>query len=175
MAIIEFGTDELDVALEGDVEVEAPVAEVSVDPSLTQPPAVPAVPAAVIERRRVTADLNGRLSGWWAVALVVAWVAIYTVGVNIEPAPTDPDAAPNGAEMVFGLSLFGVWVVTAIGLAKRRRYGAAASFVGGLLLVALTFGCVATGHHSGIGAWWWFELAGSTTLVGLSGRALRSA
>ena len=171
MAIIEFGTDELDVVIEG--EAEAPDAELTVEPSLTQPLAVPAGPTAAIEKRRIAVDLKAPLSGGWAVALVVAWVAIYITGVNLEPAPADPEAAPSGAEMVFALGLVGAWIVMAVGLARRRRSGAAASFVAAVLLVVLTFGCVLTGHHAGIGAWWWFELAGSTTLVGLSGRALR--
>lgn len=173
MAIIEFGTDELDVVLGADAEVEAPDLDLSVDSPLTQP-AVPAAPTAAIEKRRVAVGLDARLSGWWAVALVVAWIAIYTTGVNLEPAPADPDAAPVGAEMAFALGLVSAWVVMAVGLAGRRRYGAAASFVGAVLLVVLTFGCVFTGHHSGIGGWWWFELVGSTTLVGLSVRALRA-
>ena len=172
MAVIEFGTEELDVVVEADGEVEAPDAGLPVDGSLTQPLVVP-VPTAAIEKRRVTVALTGRLSGWWAAALAVAWVAIYTVGVNLEPAPADPDAAPNGAEMAIALGLVGAWIVMAVGLAGRRRFGAASSFVAALLLLVLTFGCVVTGHHIGVGAWWWFELAGSTTLVGLSGRALR--
>ena len=148
MAIIEFGTDELDVVLEGDAEVEAPDTEVSV-------------------------DLTGRLSGSWAAGLGVAWIAIFTIGVAVEPAPADPDAAVPLIATLLALGLVIGWIVMAVGLVKRCRFGAAASLVAGLCLVGLTIGCPASGHHTGLGAWWWFELVGSTTLVALSGRALR--
>ena len=174
MAIIEFGTDELDVVLEGDAEAEALDAELLVDPSPTQPPAVPAVPAAVVENRRVTADLKGRLSGSWAAGLGVAWVAVFTIGVAVEPEPANPDAAVPLIATLLAMGLLIGWIVMAVGLAKRCRFGAAASLVAAVCLVGLTIGCPASGHHTGLGAWWWFELVGSTTLVGLSGRALRS-
>jgi hypothetical protein len=87
---------------------------------------------------------------------------------------TGPNAASPLVETFLGLGLLTAWVVMGAGFAKRRRYGAAGSVAGAVMLVGMTFACPVSGHHSGIGAWWWFELAGSTTLVGLSGRALRS-
>ena len=172
MAIIEFGTDELERMLEADAE--AAVADLVVDPPPTPPVEVPARRAAAIDGRRVLDGLNERLSGWWAAGLAVAWFAIFTTGVVLEPAPADPNAAPL-AETILALGLMSAWAVMAIGLAKRVRLGAAGSFVAAIVLVGMTFACPLSGHHTGIGAWWWFELAGSTTLVGLSGRALRAA
>ena len=161
MAIIEFGTDEVDVIPE--------------DWLLTEPVVVSEEPVAAIERRRAVTGLGERLSGWWAAGLTVAWVAIFTTGVALEPAPANPDAASPLVETMLVSGLLIAWLVMGVGVATRRRYGAAASFVGGVFLVGLTIGCVVSGHHTGIGAWWWFELIGSTTLVGLSGRALRAA
>ena len=172
MAIIEFGTDDLEVILEADAGDE--VADLVVDPPLTQPQAAPAKRTAATDGRGVVAGLGECLSGWWAAGLVVAWIGIFTTGVMLEPAPSDPNAASPLAETMLGLALMIAWVVMAAGCAKRRRYGAAGSLVGAVILVGMTIACPVSGHHSAIGAWWWFELAGSTTLVGFSGGALRS-
>jgi hypothetical protein len=148
MAIIELGTDRLDVDLEADVVVVA-------DPVLDGP--------------------AERLSGWWAAGLAVAWVAIFTAGVLLEPAPANPDASAPLIATVLGLGLMLGWLVMAVGFATRRRYGAASSLLASVVLVGMTIACPVSGHHSGIGAWWFFELAGSTALVGLSARALKTA
>jgi len=161
MAVIEFGTEERDVILEADAE--APVADLVVEQS------------PVTDGRRVLAGLDERLSGWWAAGLAVAWFAIFTTGVALEPSPADPNAAVPLVETLFVSGLMIGWFVMAAGFAKRRRYGAAGSLAAAVFLVGMTFACPLSGHHSGIGAWWWFELAGSTTLVALSGRALRAA
>jgi hypothetical protein len=150
MAIVEFST-------------EAPVT----DPVVDRP--------VVAERRHGPDGLNGRLSGWWAAGLAVAWFAIFSTGVALEPAPADPNAALPLVETILVSGLMIGWTVMAAGFARRRRYGAAGSLVAAFFLVGMTFACPVSGHHTGIGAWWWFELAGSTTLVGLSGRALRAA
>jgi hypothetical protein len=159
VAIIEYGTDELDVILDAEVLVPDPVVDQS----------------PVIGGRRALDGLNERLSGWWAAGLAVAWIAIFTTGVALEPAPANPDAPLPLVETILVLGLMAGWVVMAAGFAKRVRCGAAGSFVAAVFLVGMTIACPVSGHHTGIGAWWWFELAGSTALVGLSGRALRSA
>jgi len=173
MAIIEFGTEELDVALDdGDAAVAA---DLVIEPSLPLPAASPAMHPAAVDERRVPAGRNGRLSGSRAAGLAIAWIAIFTIGVAFEPAPADPNAALPLIATLLALGLVIGWIVMAVGLAKRARFGAAASLVAAVCLLGLTIGCPVSGHHSGLGAWWWFELIGSTTLVGLSARALRSA
>jgi len=62
--------------------------------------------------------------------------------------------------------------VMAAGFAQRRRYGAAGSLGAAGVLTAMTVACPLSGHHAGIGAWWWFEVAGSVTLVVASRVAL---
>jgi hypothetical protein len=94
---------------------------------------------------------------------------------GLEPAPADPDAALPLSESLLVSGLMLGWVVMAVGFATRRRYGVLGSFVAGVFLVGMTIACPVSGHHSGIGAWWWFEAAGSTALVALSGRALQRA
>jgi hypothetical protein len=173
MAIIELGADRLDPGLEADVESASPdrVVDDAVSGSVTpveehQPDVVTPQPIA---------GLTERLSPWWAAGLVVAWVGIFSTGVALEPAPADPDAALPFIEGLLVLGLMVSWVVAAVGLAGRRRYGAFGSLVAGVFLVGMTIACPVSGHHVGIGAWWWFEAVGSTALVALSGRALRSA
>jgi len=93
--------------------------------------------------------------------------------VALEPAPANEDAMPLlGAVLMSGLMTG--WVVMAAGFAHRRRYGAAGSLGAAGVLVAMTIACPLTGHHAGIGAWWWFEVGGSLTLVAASRAALRA-
>jgi hypothetical protein len=118
--------------------------------------------------------LADRLSGRWAAVLTVLWITIFSLGVALEPAPANEDAVPLlGAFLTTGL-LAG-WVTMAAGFAHRRRYGALGSLGAAGVLAAMTVACPLSGHHAGIGAWWWFEVAGSLTLVGASAAALRSA
>jgi hypothetical protein len=172
MAIIECGTDDLGIVLD---DSEAAVGDLAVEQLLTEPVTVPAPRNAPIGQRRNTAGLTERLSGWWAAGLAVAWIAIFATGVALEPAPADPNAASPLIEALLVSGLMIGWIVMAVGLAGRRRFGAAASLFAAVSLVGLTIGCPVSGHHTGLGAWWWFEMAGSTTLVALSGRALRTA
>ena len=163
MAIIELGTDRLE---------ELPATEV--EDLLAEPGAdTDATALGVSAARGSAAGLAGRLSGRCAAFLTVAWITIFTIGVALEPSAADEDALPLlGAVLVTGL-LAG-WVMMAAGFAQRRRYGAVGSLMAGGFLVAMTIACPMSGHHAGIGAWWWFEAAGSLALVGASGAALRT-
>jgi hypothetical protein len=149
--------------------------DVTVDlPAVAAAPAATAGPvAAGSDRRSVAAGLDGRLAKAWVSVLVGAWVLIFGLGVALEPAPAGEEAFPLVGE-AFALVLMGSWAVMAAGLGQKRRYGAVASAVGGACLVVMTVACPVSGHHAGIGAWWWFQLAGSLTLLGLSRAALAS-
>ena len=161
MAIIELGTDTRDTLPEREVEWFPEPAAARTDPA----------PAATGRPRR--AALTDPLSGGWALFLTVAWVTIFTIGVALEPAPANEDAMPLlGAVLMSGLMTG--WVVMAAGFAHRRRYGAAGSLGSAGVLVAMTIACPLSRHHAGIGAWWWFEVGGSLTLVAASRAALRA-
>jgi len=161
MAIIELGTDTRDALPEREVEWFPEPAAARTDPA----------PAATGRPRQ--AALTDPLSGGWALFLTVAWVTIFTIGVALEPAPANEDAMPLlGAVLMSGLMTG--WVVMAAGFAHRRRYGAAGSLGAAGVLVAMTIACPLSGHHAGIGAWWWFEVGGSLTLVAASRAALRA-
>ena len=159
MAIIEMGPDKLDELIDFEVE---------------ERPASPPPPASAAPIARDSFRWAAPLSGRWAAALTVAWVAIFSIGVALEPAAADDEALPLlGAVIVTGL--MASWVMMAAGFAQRRRYGAVGSLIAAGFLVAMTIACPVSGHHAGIGAWWWFEAAGSLALVAASGAALRSA
>ena len=114
-----------------------------------------------------------RLSGGWAAALTVAWVSIFSIGMALEPAAAADEAVPFLGALI-GAALMASWVMMAAGFAQRRRYGAVGSLIGAGLLVAMTIACPVSGHHAGIGLWWWFQAAGSVALVAASGAAVRS-
>jgi hypothetical protein len=116
---------------------------------------------------------GGRLGEGWAPVLVGAWVTIFGLGVALEPAPAGEEAFPVVGQ-AFALVLMGCWAVMAAGISQKRRYGAVASAVGGASLLVMTVACPLSGHHAGIGIWWWFQLAGALTLLGLSRAALAS-
>ena len=129
----------------------------------------PAAPATIA----VDAS-DRRLSGRWPAVLAGAWVTIFTLGVAVEPGSSGEEPSPLVATAL-GLVLLGSWVVMASGLLRGRRYGAVASVVGAVCLVAITVACPLSGHHAGIGPWWGVQLVGSFTLLGLSRAALRSS
>lgn len=172
MAIIEFGTGRSDVDFEADARVDVGDAATDLPESVAT---VDETPQREQERRGLFAGLDDRLSGRWAAGLITAWVAIFTAGVLLEPPPADPDAALAPLEGVLVAMLLLGWVVMAAGFATRRRYGVVASLVAAAGLVGMTIACQVSGHHTGIGAWWWFQAAGATALVALSVRALKTA
>jgi hypothetical protein len=166
MAIIELGTETGAAPVEAEADWIGEPSGATATPSDAQAeaPATPAPPA----RRR---ELTDELSAGWALVLTVAWIVIFTVGAALEPAPANPDAMPFLAGVLASGLMIG-WLVMAAGFAQRRRYGAAGSLGAAGVLVAMTVACPLSGHHAGIGAWWWFEVAGSLTLLVASRAAL---
>ena len=140
------------------------------------PPSVTSEPAAGgLSRRHLFADLAGPLSRNWGMALMVAWVVVVAVGLAVEPAPANPNApVPLYADLI-STGMLAAWGAMAAGVLQRRRFGAAASMVGGVALLGLTLACPLTGHHTSIGAWWGVQLVGAVGLLALSGRALRAS
>ncbi|MGH8992520.1 MAG: hypothetical protein ACRDZ7_13520 [Acidimicrobiia bacterium] len=114
---------------------------------------------------------EGRLSRGWVATLSVAWVTIFSLGVALEPASTGQESMPLVGTSV-AMALTGCWVAMASGFVQGRRYGAVASLAAAFCLLGMTIGCPLSGHHLAIGSWWWFQLAGSVALLGLSRSAL---
>ncbi len=159
------------------IDIERPA--VVDDDAVLAVPAAPAtdaiatVPRPRPERRRLFADLTGGMHRKWGVALVVAWVVVIAVGLAVEPAPANPDAAPPLIADLLSTVLMGTWGAMAAGIFQGRRFAAAASFGGAVVLLGLTMGCPLSGHHGGIGTWWGVQLLGAGALIALSGKALR--
>ena len=114
-----------------------------------------------------------QLSGRWIGILTVAWIVIFSVGLALEPAPTDPDATA-AIDTILALSIMTGWITMASGFLQGRRYGAGASLAAAGILTVATLGCPISGHHAGIGPWFAVQLTGSLFLLGASAAALRS-
>ena len=116
---------------------------------------------------------DGVVGRHWPRILLVAWVVALAAAVILEPAPADPNASePLWASVLF-LGLFAALGATAADLARRQRAGLVASVVaGGLALVASVM-CPVSGHHGGVGAWWYLQMGVFTGVIALSLRALR--
>ncbi len=157
----------------GQPDVDAPEPEVCVEPAVAVATPAAGVDIAAPSRRRLVAGLEGPLAGRWVPVLAIAWVTIFSLGVALEPEPTGEEAFPL-VGMALALAVMSCWGVMASGLIQRRHYGALASAAGAVCLVGMTIACPVSGHHAGLGGWWWFQLAGSLTLLGLSRAALAS-
>ena len=113
-----------------------------------------------------------RLSRGWCMGLLLAWAFVFSTAVAVEPPPAHPNAPEPLAAVLLGTALLGAWAVMGVGLLARHPAGAKASFVAGALFLAGAIACPVTGHHSSIGLWWFYELAGAATLMALSLLAL---
>ena len=113
-----------------------------------------------------------RLSRGWALALPVAWAVIFSTAVAVEPPPANPNAPEPLIGVILGMVLFAAWTAMVVGLAGRRAMGAWGSLAAGATMLAAAVACPISGHHSSVGLWWFYELAGAATLIALSLRAL---
>jgi hypothetical protein len=112
------------------------------------------------------------LSRGWCLGLLVAWAFIFSTAAAVEPPPAHPNAPEPLAAVLLSTVLLGAWAVMGVGLLARHVNGAKASFVASSLFLACAIACPITGHHSSIGLWWFYELAGAATLMALSLLAL---
>jgi len=112
------------------------------------------------------------LSRGWCLGLLLAWAFIFSTAVAVEPPPAHPNAPEPLAAVLLSTVLLGAWALMGVGLLARHPSGAKASFVAGGLFLAAAIACPVTGHHSSIGLWWFYELAGAAALMALSLLAL---
>jgi len=113
-----------------------------------------------------------RLSRGWCLGLLLAWAFIFSTSIAIEPPPAHPNAPEPLAAVLLSTVLLASWALMGVGLLARHPSGAKASFVAGGLFLAAAIACPITGHHSSIGLWWFYELAGAASLMALSLLAL---
>ena len=115
---------------------------------------------------------EGTVPRGWPKRLGLAWIAALTAAVALEPAPAADASEPLWASALF-LAMMAALVGMAAGLARRQRLGlVAAAAAGGLALVAAVM-CPVSGHHGGVGAWWFLQMGGFTALVAASLAGLR--
>ena len=143
----------------GEKVAEAAPPPAPVDPAAPAPPAPPApVTQAALVRppapprvRRVLSTRGVRLFG-------AAMIALYALGVAVQPAPNGPQpVAPWWADALNTVVFFGLLTVFA-GSIAGRRWSLWTGLVTGASLLALSASCPLEGHHE-IAAWWFVQMA----------------
>jgi hypothetical protein len=112
--------------------------------------------------------LQDRINVWVALGIGIAWFVLLAIGAELEPAT---DQAEPLVGVLLGVAMLALFVTMLVGLAMRRRWGIAASFVGGIVLTTMSIMCPVSGHHS-FGAWWYGQMACALALVAISVVAL---
>ena len=144
-----------------------------VRPSVTRPAAerlpvtqaAPARPPAPPRVRRVLSTRGVRLFG-------AAMIALYALGVAVQPAPNGPQpVAPWWADALNTITFFGLLTVFA-GSIVGRRWSLWTGLVTGGSLLALSASCPAEGHHE-IAAWWFVQMAVAVVMTVLPATLLR--
>jgi hypothetical protein len=144
--------------------VQPPVTHVApVRPHVTEaaPERTPALPRV----RRVLSTRGVRLFG-------AAMIALYALGVAVQPAPNGPQpVAPWWADAISTVAFFGLLTVFA-GAIAGRRWTLWTGLVTGASLLAMSASCPAEGHHE-IAAWWFVQMAVAVAMTVLPATLLR--
>jgi uncharacterized membrane protein len=155
------------------VGVAAPRAEAR-PAATTDRPSTAAVRTPAV-RTPIEMRLAEPISTRWALIAVVAWIVLLTVGIAVEPPPTNPNAVDPWFVSGLATLLLGALLTTVAGLGMRRRWGLAVSLVAAGMLVLSTAMCPLSGHHTGVGGWWAVQLGCAFGLVATSILAWRRA
>lgn len=115
---------------------------------------------------------DGALPARSARGLGLAWIAVFSVAIAVEPAPASDTPEPLWASFLF-LALMASLGAMAAGLARGRRLGLMASMAAAGLALVGTVMCPVSGHHAGVGAWWGVQMVGFTGLMAASLMGLR--
>jgi hypothetical protein len=140
-----------------------------------RPPAAIQRPATAAVRPPIGVRLAAPISTRWAGIAAVAWVVVLTVGIAVEPPPTNPNAVDPWFVSALATVLLGALLTTVAGLGMRRRWGLAVSLVAAGMLMLSTVLCPVSGHHTGVGGWWAVQLGCALVLVATSILAWRRA
>ncbi len=115
--------------------------------------------------RRVLSTRGVRLFG-------AAMIALYALGVAVEPAPNGPQpVAPWWANVLVNVAFFGLLTVF-VGAIAGRRWSLWAGLVTGAGLLSLSASCPIEGHHE-IAAWWFVQMAVAAAMTVLPALLLR--
>jgi hypothetical protein len=132
-------------------------------------------PATAAVRTPMGVRLAEPITTRWALIAAVAWVVLLTVGIAVEPPPTNPNAVDPWFVNALATLLLGALLTTMAGLGMRRRWSLAASLVAAGMLVVSTVLCPVSVHHTGVGGWWVIQLGCALGLVATSILAWRRA
>lgn len=113
----------------------------------------------------------GRLTPTWAGILGFGWPLAIVIGMALEPAPADPEAAVPVVVTLASLGLFAALVATAVAAGNRHPSAAAGGVATGLIALGFTVSCPLSGHHT-FGAWWFGELGLTLAMLAVSVAAL---
>jgi peptidoglycan/LPS O-acetylase OafA/YrhL len=128
------------------------------------PPAPPPAPPAAPREKPVLTPTGIRLLG-------AAMVALFVLGVVIEPAADGPQPVLSLAEEIIAtvMTLFMVGALAGFLRGRRWALGPALGF-GGLLAVNVAL-CPTTGHHQ-LAGWWFGQVVIGAAMVALPAAAL---
>jgi hypothetical protein len=141
----------------------APVAEAA--PARPPAQAAPVRPPAPPRVRQVLSSRGVRFFG-------AAMIALYTLGVAVQPAPDGPQpVAPWWADALNTVAFFGLLTVFA-GAIAGRRWALWTGLVTGASLFTLSASCPVEGHHE-IAAWWFVQMAVGVAMTVLPATLLR--
>ena len=127
--------------------------------------AAPVRPPAPPRVRQVLSTRGVRLFG-------AAMIALYALGVAVQPAPNGPQpVAPWWADALNTVAFFGLLTVFA-GSIAGRRWSLWTGLVTGASLLALSASCPLEGHHE-IAAWWFVQMAVAVAMTVLPATLLR--
>ena len=110
-----------------------------------------------------------QLERGWALLFGAGWPAVVLVMSAIEPAPqTKPSVLVTTIGTVIGVALFMVVGGTVARAIRRSPSAAAWSSGAGAVAVLATITCPLSGHHHGVGAWWYVQLGLALGMLVLS-------
>ena len=146
----------------------APVRPPGTRSAPVRPPATQAAPVRPPDPPRVRRVLSARGVRLFGAAMI----ALYTLGVAVQPAPNGPEPiAPWWADVLNTVAFFGLLTVFA-GAIAGRRWTLWTGLVTGASLLALSASCPAEGHHE-IAAWWFVQMAVAVAMTVLPATLLR--
>jgi hypothetical protein len=150
----------------------APLAQpapVAAPAPVAQPaPATQAAPVRPPDPPRVRQVLSARGIRFFGAAMI----ALYALGVAVQPAPNGPEpVAPWWADALNTVAFFGLLTVFA-GTIAGRRWSLWTGLVTGASLLALSASCPLEGHHQ-VAAWWFVQMAVGAAMTVLPATLLR--
>ena len=101
------------------------------------------------------------------------WPLVVLVNMAVEPESTETASIGMAIGVALFLAFAATMIATVMAAARRSPVTPLRSTWAGVLAVAVTIGCPLSGHHAGIGAWWFTQMALSVAMLAVSAAFLR--